>query len=240
MTEPHLRALLERTFDPEREPGRGFAVGPAAIRNHHAYRHGLLEHSLVVSEVARGVADNLPSVDRDLVVVGALLHDIGKVAGYSSDPFAPGFTDAGRLQGEIVLGHDLVGALIAEIDGFPDDLSLRLRHIVVSHHGEREKGSPVVPMTREAVIVHYCDDMTARVAAVDDAERATAAGERWSSYSKMLETPLFLGERREAGGGATPMDDAVAAAATPGAMTVACGGAKDEVDAEGLGQRRRR
>jgi 3'-5' exoribonuclease len=199
VTEPHLRALLERAFDPAREPGRTFAVGPAAIRNHHAYRHGLLEHSLVVAEVAAGVADNLPSVDRDLVVAGALLHDIGKIATYSTDPFAPGFTDAGRLQGEIVLGHDLVRALIDEMNGFPEELSLCLRHIIVSHHGEREKGSPVVPMTREAVIVHYCDDMTARVAAVDDAELATVAGDRWSSYSRMLETVLFLGDRRTDG-----------------------------------------
>ena len=163
----------------------------------------------MVAEVARGVAENLASVDRDLTVAGALLHDIGKVAGYSSDPFTPGFTDAGRLQGEIVLGHDMVRALIEEIDGFPEDVSLCLRHIIVSHHGEREKGSPVVPMTREAVIVHYCDDMTARVAAIDDAERATAAGERWSSYSRMHETVLFLGGRRAEGG---QDDDGIVAA----------------------------
>ena len=151
---------------------------------HHAYRHGLLEHSVVVAEVAAAVADRLPTVDRDLVVAGALLHDLGKVVSYSSDPFAPGFTDAGRLHGEIVLGHDMVRGLVAEVDGFPEDLSTRLRHVIVAHHGEKEKGSPVVPMTREAVVVHYCDDMTARVAAVDDAERATAAGDRWSPYSR--------------------------------------------------------
>jgi 3'-5' exoribonuclease len=199
--EPHIRAMLERAFDPGREPGRTFAVGPAAVKNHHAYRHGLLEHSVVVGEVAAAVADRLPTVGRDLVVAGALLHDVGKVVSYSSDPFAPGFTDAGRLQGEIVLGHDIVQGLITEIDGFPAELSSRLRHIIVSHHGEKEKGSPVVPMTREAIVVHFCDDMTARVAAADDAERAAAAGDRWSSFSRMLEAFVYLGDERATGPG---------------------------------------
>lgn len=199
VSEPHVRALLQRALDPGREPGATFAVAPAALRNHHAYRHGLIEHSVVVAEVAGAVADHLPTVNRDLVVAGALLHDIGKVASYSSDPFAPGFTDAGRLQGEIVLGHELVRGLMAEIEGFPPDLSLRLGHIIVAHHGEREKGSPVVPMTREAIVVHFCDDMTARVAAVDDAERAAATGDRWSAYSRMLESFVYLGDGESGG-----------------------------------------
>jgi 3'-5' exoribonuclease len=194
VAEPHVRALLERALDPTREPGATYAVAPAAVRMHHAYRHGLLEHSVIVAEVAAGVAERLPTVDRDVVVAGALLHDIGKVASYSSDPFAPGFTDVGRLHGEIVLGHDMVRGLIGEIDGFPEELSSRLRHVIVAHHGEKEKGSPVIPMTREAIVVHYCDDMTARVAAVDDAERATAAGERWSAFSRMLDTFVYLGD----------------------------------------------
>jgi 3'-5' exoribonuclease len=202
VVEPHLRALLERAFDPGREPGATFAVAPAAVRHHHAYRHGLFEHSVIVGEVAGAVADGLPSVDRDLVVAGALLHDIGKIVSYSSDPFAPGFTDAGRLHGEIVLGHDMVRGLIGEVDGFPEELSSRLRHIIVAHHGEKEKGSPVVPMTREAIVVHYCDDMTARVAAVDDAERDTARGDRWSPFSRMLETFVYVGEGSATGAGA--------------------------------------
>ena len=91
---------------------------------------------------------------------------------------------------------------MAEIDGFPPELSSRLRHIIVSHHGEKEKGSPVVPMTREAIVVHFCDDMTARVAAADDAERATAAGERWSGFSRMLDAFVYLGDERTAPQGA--------------------------------------
>jgi 3'-5' exoribonuclease len=193
--EPRLRALLERSFDGSREPGATFSIAPAAVRNHHAYRHGLLEHSLIVAEVAAGVASRFDAVDRDLVVAGGLLHDIGKTLAYTSGGMAPQMTDAGRLHGEIVMGHDMVRELIDEDPGFPPEPALRLRHIIVSHHGMREKGSPVVPQTREAVIVHYCDDMTARVAAIDDAERATAAGERWSSRIFMIDAPAYLGPR---------------------------------------------
>lgn len=229
--EPHVRQMLELAFDPNREPGATFAVAPAAVKNHHAYRHGLLEHSVVVGEVAAAVADRLPTVDRDLVLAGALLHDVGKIVSYSSDPFAPGFTDAGRLQGEIVLGHEIVRGLIAEVDGFPEELSSRLRHIIVAHHGEKEKGSPVVPMTREAIVVHFCDDMTARVAAADDAERAAPDGDRWSAFSRMLEAFVYLGDERTTPGEAaqdgsrpdqddtvTSADDAPPVAAAPEAL----------------------
>jgi 3'-5' exoribonuclease len=202
VAEPHLRTLLERTFDASLEPGATFAVAPAAVRNHHAYRHGLLEHSIVVAETAAGVATRFATVDRDLVLAGALLHDIGKTQAYSSDGLAPLMTDVGRLHGEIVIGHDLVRDLIAGVPGFPAELELRLRHIIVAHHGMREKGSPVVPQTREAVIVHYCDDMTARIAAIDDAESRAAAGETWSSRIMMIDAPAYLGPRDDGAGDA--------------------------------------
>ncbi len=205
--EPHVRALLERAFDGSRDPGATFSVAPAAVRNHHAYRHGLLEHSLIVAEAAAGVASRFDSVDRDLVVAGGLLHDIGKTLAYTSGGIAPQMTDAGRLHGEIVMGHDMVRDLIDEDPAFPPDLALRLRHIIVAHHGMREKGSPVVPQTREAVIVHYCDDMTARIAAIDDAECVTPAGERWSSRIFMIDAPAYLGSR---GGDTDAPDDAPA------------------------------
>ena len=193
--EPHLRALLERAFDGTQEPGATFVVAPAAVRNHHAYRHGLIEHSLIVAATAADVSSRFASVDRDLVVAGGLLHDIGKIEAYTSDGMAPLMTDVGRLHGEIIIGHDMVRGLIDHTPGFPPELSTRLRHIIVSHHGMREKGSPVVPMTREAIIVHYCDDMTARIGAVDDAEKATAAGESWSSRIFMIDAPAYFGPR---------------------------------------------
>jgi 3'-5' exoribonuclease len=132
-----------------------------------------------------------------LVVAGGILHDIGKTLAYTSDGMAPQMTDAGRLHGEIVMGHDMVRDLIDEDPGFPTDLALRLRHIIVSHHGMREKGSPVVPQTREAVIVHYCDDMTARIGAIDDAEAGAPAGDRWTSRIFMIDAPAYIGPRDE-------------------------------------------
>ena len=195
VTEPHLRALLDRALDPDREPGATFAVVPAAVTHHHAYLNGLLEHSLIVAEVASLVAGSFPTVNRDLAVAGALLHDIGKTQSYSADLLNPGFTDAGRLHGEIVLGHQILQDLIAELPEFPEELSAQLRHILIAHHGEREKGSPVVPATREALIVHFCDDMCARVGAFDEAERGTAEGERWSAFNRMLETKLYVPPR---------------------------------------------
>ena len=190
-----VRALLERAVDPSSEPGAAFAIAPAAVMNHHAYRHGLLEHSIIVAEVAGEVASHFAGGDRDLVVAGALLHDIGKTQAYSTDPFAPGFTDTGRLHGEIVIGHDMVAALIAEVPDFPAEPAAQLRHIIVAHHGQKEKGSPVIPMTREAIIVHFCDDMTARVGAFDEIERASDGRERWSAFNRMLDTRAYLGPR---------------------------------------------
>ena len=206
--EPHLRALLELAFDASHEPGATFLVAPAAVRNHHAYRHGLLEHSLIVAEAAAGVASRFDSVDRDLVAAGALLHDIGKTQAYTSDGMAPLMTDEGRLHGEIVIGHDMVRELIAKVPDFPAELAKRLLHIIVSHHGMREKGSPVVPQTREAVIVHYCDDMTARIGAIDDAEKSTAAGTAWSARIFMIDAPAYFGVRDQEPGTGDASPDA--------------------------------
>lgn len=204
-----LRALLERALDPAREPGATYLVAPAAVRHHHAYLYGLLEHSLVVSEVAAAVADRIPSVDRDMVVAGGLLHDIGKTQAYSTDPFRPGLTDKGRLHGEIVLGQAIVADLLRELPAVSDETSTRLLHVIVSHHGQREKGSPAVPMTREAIVVHYCDDMTARLAAFDEVEVATPVAERWTGFNRMMDTMLYLGDAEADG-------DTVGAAAVAG------------------------
>ncbi len=195
--DPHLRLLLERAFDGSREPGATFVVAPAAVRNHHAYRHGLLEHSIIVAECAADIASRFPSVNRDMVVAGGLLHDIGKTKAYTDDILFPSMTDIGRLHGEIVIGQTMVSKLIDEAECFPQEIAMRLLHVVISHHGMREKGSPVIPMTREAIIVHYCDDMTARVAAVDDADRSTAPNDAWSSRIFMLDTAVYLGVREE-------------------------------------------
>src|SRR4029079_15462054 len=125
-----------------------FRVAPAAKFYHEAYAHGLLEHTLSVSQAVNAVSASFPGVDRDLAVTVALIHDIGKIEAYSADPAAIDLTDDGRLLGEIPLGYYLVRRQIEQIDGFSWPLARRLLHIVLAHHGKLENGSPVVPMTR--------------------------------------------------------------------------------------------
>lgn len=209
----HILALTQRALDTRQEPGATFMTAPAAVRNHHAYRHGLLEHSVQVAEAAASVADRYPQVQRDVVVAGALLHDLGKTQAYGQELMAPSFTDAGRLEGEIVLGYRILIDLIREQPDFPVAVAARLQHVLIAHHGQREKGSPAVPMTREAIIVHYCDDMTARLAAFDEAEAETRRGDRWTAYSRMHETALFVEEAPGAGGAPADSD---APPVTPG------------------------
>ena len=218
-----LRALLTRAIDTTREPGATFAVVPAAIRNHHAYRHGLLEHSVIVAETALRVTQAFARVDRDLLIVGALLHDVGKTRAYSADPLATGLTDEGYLLGEIVAGLEIVRGLIAETPDLSPENAELLLHIVAAHHGEREKGSPVVPQTREAVIVHYCDDMTARVAAIDEAAAKTPEGSSWTPQRVgMLGVQAYLGGSRGA-------SDAAAASPSEGGAS-APGASEDPFD----------
>jgi 3'-5' exoribonuclease len=224
--DPAVRALLERALDPAHEPGATFAVVPAAIRNHHAYRHGLLEHSVIVAETGLRVTEAFDSVDADLVIAGGLLHDIGKTRAYSADPMATGLTDDGYLLGEIVSGLDIIHDLIDETPGLSDEKARLLQHIVAAHHGEREKGSPVVPQIREAVIVHYCDDMTARVAAIDEAKRQVPEGTVWTPQRVgMLGVNAYLGRTDDAraeeptGGPAPVAADAPSAPQGPAGTT---------------------
>jgi 3'-5' exoribonuclease len=125
-------------------------------------------------------------------VTGALLHDIGKLEAYTDDPGAIDLTDAGRLQGEIALGYYKVRRLIEEIEGFPAELAQAVTHIILSHHGSLEHGSPVVPCTREATLVHMIDNLGGRLGSFDRLEKELAPGRRWSSYDRALEGNAFF------------------------------------------------
>src|ERR687890_105304 len=147
---PHLRALLDGIIGPHAPTWPAFRDAPAAKRYHQAYRHGLLEHSLTVAQSVSAIAANFPGIDRDVAVTGALLHDIGKLDAYTADPLVIDMTDAGKLQGEIPLGYYRIRRLIEDIPGFPPALAVSVGHIILSHHGALEHGSPVLPCTREA------------------------------------------------------------------------------------------
>jgi 3'-5' exoribonuclease len=193
--DPHLRALLEAVLGPGTSGWAQFREAPAAKRYHQAYRHGLLEHSLTVAQAVSATSATFPGIDRDVAVTGALLHDIGKTVAYNEDPLAIDLTDAGRLQGEIPLGYYLVRREIEEIPGFDPSLAQAVLHIILSHHGSLEHGSPVVPATREAVLVHMIDNLGGRLGSFDRLERQLPAGASWSSFDRALSGSAYFGQR---------------------------------------------
>jgi 3'-5' exoribonuclease len=182
----HLRALLDRIFGPQTETWARFREAPAAKRYHQAYRHGLLEHSLTVAQSVSAISATFGGVDRDIAVTGALLHDIGKLDAYTADPLAIDMTDLGKLQGEIPLGYYRVRRVIEDLPGFPPELAAAVLHIILSHHGQLEHGSPVVPCTREATLVHMIDNLGGRLGSFDRLEKELPAGASWSGWDRVL------------------------------------------------------
>ncbi|MDQ3728785.1 MAG: HD domain-containing protein [Actinomycetota bacterium] len=196
--DPDLAALLDRFFGVETESWKRFRVAPAAKYYHQAYTHGLLEHALSVAQAVSAAAAAFPGIDRDLAVTGALLHDIGKTQAYNDDPLAIDLTDAGRLLGEIPIGYYLVRSEIESIDGFDPELAQSVLHIILAHHGTHEMGSPVVPATREATLVHMMDNLGGRLGSFDRIERDLAAGQSWSKFDRGLDSAAYFSTRRAA------------------------------------------
>jgi 3'-5' exoribonuclease len=192
---PELRELLDHFFGEGSETWQRFRVAPAAKVYHQAYRHGLLEHTLSVAQAVSAAANFFPGIDRDVAVTGALLHDIGKCVAYNDDPLAIDLTDAGRLQGEIPLGYYTVRRAIEDLPGFDPALAQCVLHIILSHHGSLEHGSPVVPATREAVLVHMIDNLGGRLGSFDRIERQLPAGESWSGFDRALSGSAFFAQR---------------------------------------------
>ena len=191
--QPHLRALLERLIGTRAERWPAYRDAPAAKFYHQAYRHGLLEHSLTVGQAVSAISATFAGLDRDVAVTGALLHDIGKLEAYTNEAANIDLTDDGRLQGEIALGYYRVRREIEEIDGFPPSLAKALLHIILSHHGTLEHGSPVLPATREATLVHMIDNLGGRLGSFDRLEKELRDGERWSSFDRALGGGAFFG-----------------------------------------------
>lgn len=180
---PTLRSLLQRIFNPvfcER-----FYRAPAGMKMHHAYLGGLLHHTVDAAELALSMAQTIGHVDTDLVLAGALLHDIGKVKEISSNIGFP-YTTEGKLLGHISLSVMIVREAAADLK-MPDSSLQQLEHIILSHHGDREKGSPMECVTREAFIVHYADEINAIMNQFDTAD---GKGQWCSNF--MLHRDLFI------------------------------------------------
>jgi 3'-5' exoribonuclease len=193
--EPHLRALLERVFGEGLEVWAAFREAPAAKHYHQAYRHGLLEHCLGVAQAVSAISATFAGVDRDIAITGALLHDIGKLDAYAFEGHGIELTDAGRLHGEIALGYYRIRRAIEDIEGFPVELAQGVVHIILSHHGALEHGSPVLPCTREATLVHMIDNLGGRLGSFDRLERGLAPGRRWSGFDRAIGTGAFFADR---------------------------------------------
>jgi 3'-5' exoribonuclease len=192
---PHLQQLLDKIFHPESRIWRRFRVAPAAKYYHQAYPHGLLDHTVSVAQAVSAAAAAFPGIDRDIAVTGALLHDSGKTQAYNDDPLAIDLTDAGRLIGEIPLGYYRVRREIESIDGFDPDLGWAVLHIILSHHGTLEHGSPVTPATREATLVHMMDNLGGKLGSFDRIERTLAEGQAWSGFDRGIAGSAYFRDR---------------------------------------------
>jgi 3'-5' exoribonuclease len=209
----HLRALLDLVFGEDSELWPTYRVAPAAKYYHQAYQHGLLEHCLLVAQAVSAISATFAGIDREVAVAGALLHDIGKLEAYCEDPQKIDLTDVGRLQGEIALGYYRVRRMIEEIEGFPRELEWAVLHIILAHHGSLEHGSPVVPCTREATLVHMIDNLGGRLGSFDRLQKELPSGQRWSSFDRAIGAGAFFAtaQERPLGPRATPSQDSAAA-----------------------------
>jgi 3'-5' exoribonuclease len=196
---PHLKKLLNLILEDE-ELTQRLKVSPAAKLWHHSYLGGLVEHTLKVVEFCEKAAELYELVNRDLLISGALLHDIGKIYTYSLSGFID-YTDEGRLLGHIVSGDELINEKIKKVEGFPQELALQLRHLILAHQGQLEFASPVVPQTLEAIILHYADEMDAKAGAFSDIinreTRQGREGKKWSDWVPLIRRYIYLGEEKE-------------------------------------------
>ena len=192
MEHPFLSALLREIFN-DPDYAQDFINAPAAKNFHHSCIGGLLEHTLSVARLALGMAEHYAEVNRDLLLTGALVHDIGKIYEYEFSRRID-FSDCGRLMGHIALGVQLVSRSADDVDGFPEELLDMVCHLILSHHGEPQFGSPVRPATLEAMILHHIDDLDAKVEARRQfIEHHPPQGEHWSPYNRLLERFFYVG-----------------------------------------------
>lgn len=189
----HLKKLMN-SFMNDAQFADLLKNAPAAKGMHHVYIGGLLEHTLSVAHLVTELSKHYSSVNRDLLLTGSILHDMGKTRELSYGG-AFDYTDEGRLLGHIVIGIQMLDEKIRGIDGFPVKTAMLLRHMIASHHGELEFGSPKRPKTLEALLLHHIEDMDAKVNAYQAAISKDVPEESgWTTYQKMFERFLYKGE----------------------------------------------
>ncbi len=186
----HLKELIKIPFEDQKFV-EDFLKAPAAIIVHHAYRGGLLEHTLGVMKLCESIAELYQNVDKDLLIVGAAVHDVGKIYEYKIESYGIDRTTEGELIGHIVLGAKMVNDWAKKIPAFPKRDLYHLIHMVLSHHGELEWGSPTLPKTLEAVILHHADDLDSKIGQINSLKEKNGKSE-WSDYDRYLGRKVML------------------------------------------------
>lgn len=201
LSNPHLRGLIE-CFLMDEDFVRQYCQAPAGIRNHHAYLGGLLEHVVSMLDGAERLLPLYPELNRDLLLAGIFFHDIGKVRELSFERVF-GYSDEGQLVGHLVIGVEMVNEKVRQVpdltgEPFPQELLLRIKHMILSHHGTYEFGSPKLPMTPEAIALHHLDNLDAKIHTFTrDIRQDANALSAWTPFNQSLQRRLFKGGVRE-------------------------------------------
>ena len=194
MKNRHLQALAEAFFA-DQEFMDLFKRAPAGKSIHHPYLGGLLEHTLSLLKLILKVVENYRGIDVDLLLIGGFLHDIGKVYEFSFDRSVE-YTDSGQLLGHLVMEVEIVNEKIKSIADFPEPLAMLVKHMIVSHHGSYEFGSPKLPQTVEAVILHYLDDLDGKIQSIQSLMEKEPDS-RWTSFHRAYGRSFFRGKSEE-------------------------------------------
>ncbi len=203
--DPYLNRLLT-LFVEDEEIMALWQLAPAAKSMHHAYLGGLLEHTISITRLAKDVVRHYKGINLDLFLTGCILHDIGKIYELT---YQKGFdySDDGRLLGHITIGVTMVEEKIKEIPDFPASLGTLVKHMILSHHGHLEYGSPTIPKTVEAIMLYYLDDMDSKIQSVQNHIRMEVDSEsNWTSYHRLYERHIFKGDPYKGVVDATEMD----------------------------------
>jgi 3'-5' exoribonuclease len=192
--DPYLKALVQ-AFMADEQIAAAYKTAPAAKSLHHAFIGGLLDHVVSLFTLCDLAARNYPQIDRDLLLTGAFLHDMGKIQELSYSRCF-GYTSRGQLLGHMIIELEMLQAKIAQIAGFPAEIKTLLEHLIISHHGQYEFGSPKLPMFPEALMLHYLDDLDSKMESMRaQFERDAPNGDGWAGYNPSLGRPLLDSRR---------------------------------------------
>jgi len=193
LEQAHLKALFKAFWDDDVFV-RSFKLAPAAKKMHHAYLGGLLEHTLSMVSLADKIAKHYSGIDRELLIAGTVLHDIGKVREFDYR-FNIDYSDEGRLLSHIVIGLQMLDDKLKQLKEFPEEPAFLLKHMIVSHHGTREFGSPEPPKTVEAVLLNYIDEIDSKVNGIREFIAREDSEEAWTSYHRLWERHFYRGKQ---------------------------------------------